>query len=52
MEIIDRLIGPAINGAILFALLAIVFRLRVKWLIRQKKKAMKAEDEKRARLGY
>lgn len=48
----DRLLSAAINGAILFALLAVVFRLRVEWLTRQKKKAMQAEEEKRARLGY
>ena len=48
----DGLIGAAINGAVLFALLTVAFRLRVIWLIRQKKKAMRTEEEKRARLGY
>lgn len=48
----DHLISTAINGAILGVLLVVFFKLRVKWLIWQKKKAMKAEDEKRARLGY
>ena len=48
----DGLIGAAINGAVLFALLAVAFRLRVMWLIRQKKKAIEAEVKKREQLGY
>ena len=48
----DHLMGAAINGAVLFALIAVVFRLRVKWLIRQKKKALQAEEQRRSQLGY